>query len=541
MDAIFEGVYVELYNCKIIFVYPPQFKCQLNARAFKIRPIAMNKEQPGLITIQKFIYLLSDFYYAEFITHLSSVNATLPLKLAKTIRSRLPGFDTHEELCKKIYGSFEKGAKQNFNQLASYTFRLSDVLAQNYPNYLHHNILNVQRMVNEGRGEDANFLSEILLEIAERTDDFQCQVFVLNFLGQQAFIRKDNVTGIKFDTQLSEALTKEKIFVEIQLFTHKALAETRLEKADIEKAKEYLLGFVASNPAAIRILARHSYLLILYQFHLEAFEQSGIGDILEQLEKDLHNQSHVVFPYLLDLRSSLFFMKLNSTLKDLNSKESEREFDALAQHYKAVKYWKTFVNTGQLYLITIQCTRLFDKYESRIYRSDYPDGITDHDEKIVKEYLGKCRAFLKSNVDVVKYAYEVMSYRIVYGVLLIIAGGKNIKAGIEELESVLANYQQVNLNTETDSIFMCLMLGYLSVKDYARCANAFTRYSKSIKGKPVFGDNDARIHAYYYLSQWLGLQSRQYAVKLNLLRHADGGNKTSKSVVEMVEYFKVPA
>lgn len=55
-----------------------------------------------ILTIQRFIFLLDDFHYAEFATHLAAVNAALPLKLADTIRKQLPDFDTHENLCKKF-------------------------------------------------------------------------------------------------------------------------------------------------------------------------------------------------------------------------------------------------------------------------------------------------------------------------------------------------------------------------------------------------------------------------------------------------------
>src|SRR5271156_1226126 len=67
------------------------------------------------LTIQKFIYLLNDFHYNEFRHHLIKIKASLPLKLAEAIRARLPGFDTHEELCKKIYEAAGKTEKQNFN------------------------------------------------------------------------------------------------------------------------------------------------------------------------------------------------------------------------------------------------------------------------------------------------------------------------------------------------------------------------------------------------------------------------------------------
>ena len=497
----------------------------------------MNKAAPGLITIQKFVYLLDDLHYSEFARHLANINAALPLKLTQTIKDKLPEFDTHEELCKKLYGSFEKGPKQNFNQLASYTFRLSNALAQNYPNYLQHNINKIQLLVNEGRGREANFLADVLLDIAERTDDFQSSIFVLNFLSQQAFIVKDVATGIKLDAQLSKVLEQEKTFTQIQLFARKTLSAVNIDKGELDKTRKYLLGFADNASAAIRMLSRHSYLLILYQFDLQAFEKPEVSKLIVQLEKDLNNHSHVVFPYLVDIRSSLFFMKLNSTLGDVNSKESEREYEALSEHYKAIHYWKSFVNTGQLYLITIQCTRLLSNYESSIHRRDYPATLPEKEVQLIIELTRKCKAFLSSSIDAGKYEYEILSYRILLGVLLIISGGKNIRAGIDELEGLLVSYQQVNLNTETDSIFLCLMIGYFALKEYNQCSKTYKRYCKSIKGKPVFEVNDIKISAYYYLSQWLATQSKQYPIKLRALLNR---GKDSKTISELISYFNVP-
>ena len=264
----------------------------------------MDKAAPVLITVQKFIYLLDDFHYGEFVDHLSNINAALPLKLAQAVRSKLPEFDTHEELCKKIYGSFEQGPKQNWNQLASYTLRLSSVFAQGYPNYLDHNIGKIQQLVNDGRGVEANFLADALLDIAERVNDFQCSILVLNFLSQQAFIVKDIPTGVRFDAELIKVSQKAKELSEIQIFTRKTLS-AKSEKPELGKIKDYLLGFANDTSAVIRITSGISWLLILHQEDLCAFQKTGVTGLIGQLEKDMHNHSHVVFPYLEDLQHRL--------------------------------------------------------------------------------------------------------------------------------------------------------------------------------------------------------------------------------------------
>ena len=114
-----------------------------------------------LLTIQKFIYLLDDFHYQQFTTYLGEIKAHLPLKLSQLIRKKLPAFDGHEGLCKKVYGSYEKNERLNFNQLASYTFKLSSNLAINYPSYLTPNYSLIQRLINTGDIESANFLAKV--------------------------------------------------------------------------------------------------------------------------------------------------------------------------------------------------------------------------------------------------------------------------------------------------------------------------------------------------------------------------------------------
>ena len=149
------------------------------------------KTDNTLLTIQKLVFLLDDFHFTEFSEHLNRVNARLPLKLIEAIRKKLPAFDTHEDLCKKVYGSYAKSKRQSFNQLASYTFKLSGYLALNYPSYLTHNHSQIQRLVNTGKIEAANFLAHTLLDIAGRIEDFQTQIFTIKFLMQQAYLYKD--------------------------------------------------------------------------------------------------------------------------------------------------------------------------------------------------------------------------------------------------------------------------------------------------------------------------------------------------------------
>lgn len=102
------------------------------------------KKTEELLTIQKFISLLSSFHYKEFLSCLQETNAILSIRLAEVVRHKLPLFDSHSELRCKVCGSCKEADKKQFNQLTVHTFKLSNYLANNYPNYLLHNIQKVE-------------------------------------------------------------------------------------------------------------------------------------------------------------------------------------------------------------------------------------------------------------------------------------------------------------------------------------------------------------------------------------------------------------
>lgn len=162
-----------------------------------------------ILLIQKLIGLLDDRHYNAFIGYLNENNAVLPIKLCEGIRKSLPSFHTHEELCKLVYGTYQQSARQSFNQLCAHTFRLSGFLSIHYPSYLFCNINKIQHLINEGQKKDANFLAETLLELSEKTEDFQTQIACLKFMTQQAFLYKDTTNGLKLNQRLFTAIENE--------------------------------------------------------------------------------------------------------------------------------------------------------------------------------------------------------------------------------------------------------------------------------------------------------------------------------------------
>lgn len=367
----------------------------------------MAKLYTAILTIQKFVCLLDEFHYQEFRQHLIDNKATLPLKLTETIRKKLPDFDKHEDLCRKVYGGNDKAQRQNFNQLSSYTFRLSAVLSQNYPDYLHQNISLLQKLVNEGKGKRADFLADILLEIAERIGDFQTSIAVLKFLSQEAFLIKDVSTGLKLDARLKEICERESLFFEIQSKLRHSVGVATPPKGpgELDRLLEYYAQFNDDADMSIRILSQYAYLNTLYNYLPDVFEKKATALKIEALERDLNNYPYMVFPFMSDIPGALTFLKLNSPLSDLNSKESLKDFEELSKHYDSLRYWKNYVNVGQIHLMLIQCSRLLSKYQAQIHKNDYRQLPLESDWKQITELTVRCRNFLNSQLGE-EYGYD---------------------------------------------------------------------------------------------------------------------------------------
>ena len=182
-----------------------------------------------LLTLQKFIYLLDDFHYTEFKGHLIKADVPLSLKLTEVIRAGLPNFDTREALCKKLYRGQSKTEREKLDHLDSETFRLSNNLASNYPQYLLHNVEKTQRLVAKNKQKEANFLTTQLIDVAAQINDFTCQIFALQFLSQQAFMANDIKSSAKTDACLREVTDNQNLYSKWKLIRHHRLMKELLQ------------------------------------------------------------------------------------------------------------------------------------------------------------------------------------------------------------------------------------------------------------------------------------------------------------------------
>lgn len=506
----------------------------------------MQKAQE-LITLQKFIYLLGGDHYTEFISFLAVQNARLPLLVSETIHKTLPYFDTNDQLCHKIYGGFEKKQRQSFNQLCSYTFKLSANLASNYPAYLSRNQDRLQKLVNEGKMEQANFLADCLADVAERIEDFQSLTFALKFKMQQAFLYKDLALAFKLDSKIDSIYEAEQLRHRLLTTIRKTLnisLSGHLPADELVEHQKRFLSLENHEYLSIRLLSQYGYLYSLYYFEPDKFNTEEISRRIAALEKELNNYGHLVFSFMFDLKSNISFLKLNSTSFDLTATESKKSLNELLEHYKQVKFWQNYLPAPMLFAITAKTSFYLSAYHYHLHRNDYKNCVPDRDMRDIEELCKTCSDILANKDWETHYKNDLINLRLVYASLLMLKGGSFIKDGATELESMLITYQQLNISGTIDSIFICLMIAYFSTKQYDKCVETFKRYLKIIRGKPVYEDNDMGIHTYYYLGQWLRFQRRQYLQKLedNYQKSLSKNiySEPRKAMEELIRYFELP-
>jgi hypothetical protein len=166
----------------------------------------------NLLNIQKLIFLLDDFHFNHFTQFLEENNAALPLQLCLVIRKKLPEFETIDELNQQIYGAYNEQSKLNFNQLSVHTFKLTWHLALHYPSYLINNITRVQKHINNGELEMAEFMANTTLEIAEKIGDYTTQTSILELMLHLFIILKNDKLISKAASQLELAQKHRKLY-----------------------------------------------------------------------------------------------------------------------------------------------------------------------------------------------------------------------------------------------------------------------------------------------------------------------------------------
>ncbi len=494
--------------------------------------------------IHRYIRLLTDNQVKKFINHLDETNALLPKKLVEVVYNH-PDWGA-KEVHKAVYGG--KKSTHNLNQLISYTFKLSEWMAINYPFYLTHNIVKLNELVVEGKLNEATELAENTLYIAAKICDYSTQIAVLKFLTQQSYLLNQNRTAVEFHNLLMEAVEDEATFQRLQFMFKTRLHSANInvvEKPTIKRELEEMESFFNHRSIAVSLLSKLMFLQTTLFFFPEKFITKESLDFIERLEKDLNNHTYIVLPILFDFRSYLNFLKLNSVIYDINSLEGKRLFRDMEKYSSKIAYWNHYLNIPQMYVLTGKASYYMTKYHHLLPKSEYSKLVVSQDLKDLKGLIKSCEELLSKNDWRVHYQKEYLHLVVTHSVLLMISDKGYINTSNEQLEQLLTTYQQVNITGSIDTIFVVLSIGYFAQGNFVKLEESFHRYIKLIKKKPLYEDNDIVIHVYYYLGQWLRHKRKQYIEKLMVQYNRTLADPvlfadTHHSIIELVKMYGVP-
>lgn len=501
-----------------------------------------------LINIQKLVFLLDDWHYQEFLKHLTKVNAMTPVKLIESIKRKLPEFANHEELCTDVYGDYSPDSRLSFNQLSAYTFRLSEFLAVNYPAYLSHNIQKLQALVAADRGEEANFIAEVLLSFAQKVEDFNTQMVVLKFLTQQELLFKRLNKAVSYNQLLTEALENERLSNEILYIIRKdfnisLLSEKKTPK-EVADAIAHFESYHNHSSKLISLLSQYAVLYIIFYFRPDILTSKEVKDKIEEFEKVLKNYSYLIFTYLFDIRTILYFIKINSPHFKINAREGISEISKFKKHFAMVKYWHTYLNIPELYIVISKASFYLGNYTYLVHRKKYSSLLPNKTQAEIEEIVKDCKDLLAKHSSKEEYLKDMINLRVIYSGMMIILGGENIHKGLDELESTLVEYQQINKSGSIDSSFALLMIGYFASANYKKCLLTYSRYIKVAKNKHIYEENDLYIQLYYNVARWMLEHKEEYIKKIEEVYERTIKNNSFSFVKttaeELVQYFAIP-
>ncbi|HTF03361.1 MAG TPA: hypothetical protein VK826_05015 [Bacteroidia bacterium] len=497
-----------------------------------------------MLSIQKVVVLLEEYHLDEFRSYLKKTNAELPLKLVDAVHKKGWEEADSDDLCKVIYKKAGAPEKRKFFQLAHHTFKLTGFLSRNYPSYLQHNVSKVELLVNQGKLKEANALSEILLDISEKTEDFSTARAVLQFFAQQSYIREKKTEAIRYLESNARVIDSERALNDLYLYLRTNLHfkdKTTGDNLDTEKHLSYFRSFQQHTSFAVRILSRYAWCYTLHFLNDERFYTKEIQDELNFISDELEKAPYVIFSFADDVELNVDYLKLKLLVSWLEKDELQKVAANLLKKRETPRFWRNYLNSAQIGFISIQASLLASTY-GFCYRKGWYETIPSELREEIAMYRKSCEEILASPTWEEESLYvRFINVNNIYCCFLLMSSLDDVKRVPPLIESLLFNYQQVAFHRMYDQIFATLIMAYFISEDYLKVQECYKRYEKLTANSSKLMENDLTIKAYYYAAQWISSGRKQYQEKMNGLLEKTNKAKNLENVrnlvVDIKDYF----
>lgn len=495
-----------------------------------------------MISIQKQILLLSEFHFKEFSEFLLTTNADLPYKLITTIRHSKKQ-DESDELCKMIYGDSEEKTKKKFLQLTHHTFKLSGYLSRNYPNYLKHNLQAIEELLSKGENQKANDIAEWLSDVAEKIEDYTTLIEVNKFFAQQSFI-KESKDANKYHKKVAEFITYEQIKNSLYLYLRENLffkGKENITKIQANKDLAFFNTYINHKSNSINILARFGkYFELSFLSHPDFFkEETLIG--LDELERDFLNNAHVCFHYLDDMYFKILGLRLQLNVNQNNTDSMLQEVKKMNNVSSFLKYWRSYINIPEIFSFSVQASHYMSSY-AFVFKDNYHLTLPADIKENINFLKQKLESELAKNIwNNGEYIIKFINLKCFYSAVLLTGDTNDKTKAVKILEDTLVSYQQIPFQKFLDGMFASLIMGYFSLQQHDKVIATYKRYKKITSDQIVVKENDLTIDAYYFTSQYLTNQRKQYTEKLKVTYDDSNDFEHVKLLIsELGNYYKMP-
>lgn len=494
-----------------------------------------------MLSIQKQILLLSEFHFQEFQEYLKGSKAELSYKLITTIKKQKKQPES-DELCRLIYGDSAEKTRKKFLQLTHHTFKLSGYLSRNYPNYLKHNLQLIEELLSKGNRELANELSEWVIDVAEKIEDYTTLIEVYKFKAQQSFITEAK-DAVKNHHLVEKYIKLENIknMIYSYLREHASFSgKDSVSKTKLHKDLAFFDQYVNHKANSINILARFGkYFELSFLNHPDFFKKETLKQ-LDVLEKDFLNNPHVCFHALDDLYYKILGLKLQHDVYSINTGGMLSEIKKMNSVSSFLKFWKSYVNVPELFSMTVQVNHYTGAY-GYLYRSDYHKRLTKEVKENLSYLRNKLEELLEKNVWDHGHLIKLIKMKCFYAMILLTGDEKDKRKAVATMEDTLISYQQIPFQNFLDKIFVTIITGYFSLGQYEKVVSSYKRYKKITAKQIVVQENDLTIEAYYFATQYLISQRKQYLEKLEAT-YSDAKQYVSVKLLmnDLVTYYKIP-
>ncbi len=497
-----------------------------------------------MLTIEKVVKLIDDQYFDIFKKHLEEKKHLIPLKLLNCIDRNKNTVQESDDLCLNVYGDNEKKTKQKFFQLAHHTFKLTNFLTVNYPDYLIHNVQQAQHLINNGLIEQAEWLLEITKDVAEKIEDYSTLTQVYTILAQLAFLKEEIQKAEKYHHYINTYLELQQQINSIYLYIRTTLSiKGKIAKdSDLNPMLTFFKQFENSASFAVRALAIYGQSFALSYTRSQTFYAEDNFQKLVQLQKDLKKYDYIKFPYLEELSHKVIYLKIRYLHHQLDNESIMEESDKILAIGQDVLHHQNFINSHELFSLSLKASHYLSYYLYS-YRSDYKDLIDDEILQNIEKFKANCKHHLDNPIWEDHLILKHINLTTIYACFLLIGEKSEVQKSVELVENTLISYQQIPFHGYVDTLYVNLIIGYFILEDYEKLSASYKRFRKQTDGKAINQENDLSIHGFYYCGQWLSTQRKQYLQKLEkIILEVKELNlrSTEKTINDLVSYYKIP-